>query len=211
MIENLPRRKFLRDAGIIGISTFTASHVFAQKNRNLVGDITFLDKISKQTYSLTTLRNNSLLCAYEAVLKGWQDSGYRAFKSEYYVCQGSDVALFPIHLHHESLDSLDFALLCFRKDEDEAWIKSNSLSGFDLEALSAAADILKSRNSEIDVCDYLLPFGNKNLGDGFATRKGSVFTKTLLSQNGSTIEIIVKENDEVLFNQLITTKHTLIV
>jgi hypothetical protein len=216
MRKKLLRREFLKNTGIIVIASLTTNQIFAQNqvasiSRN--GNTSFMDKISKKTYSLKTLRNNSLLHTYEAALSNWQNSGYEASGSDYYVCQDGNLALFSLHLKHESVGLLDSAILCFGKNQAGEWKSLKSLSGFDLEILTVAAGELQKNNPDIDLSDYLLPSTAQWVNDGFcfSTPKGDVFIKTILLSDASKTEIIVKEGDKILFQQTIISEHQLSV
>jgi hypothetical protein len=216
MIKNLPRREFLRSAGITGIAISITNSVFAQKqicSNHLNGNIGFMDKIPKKTYSLRTLHEPKLLNIYEKTLNDWQNCGYKASTSDYYVCQGENLFLFPLHLNHESIGLLDSTVLCFGKNETGELIKLKPLSGFDLEALAVAAASLQKHNPDIDLGGYLLPSFSSNQTNSFCfnTLKGSVFIKTLLYKNDSNTEIIVKEGNKILFQQTIISEHRLSV
>lgn len=214
MVKNLRRREFLKKAGIAGIFTMTANHVFAHNSAVFgAGNGTegLLDKLATQTQSLQTLTDTPLLVTYQTSLIPWQQSGYQATGSGYYICQHGDLVLFPLHLHHESLGLLDQVILCFEKNKIGDWVKIRPLSGFDLEALAAAATALERYNPNIALCDYLLPrlsAKHKN-PHCFSTAKGEISIKTLLSDTSSTIDVLVKEGDATLFQQKIKSKHTL--
>ncbi len=214
MVKNLRRREFLKKAGIMGIFTMTTGHAFAHKSvafDTWNGTESLLNKLVTQTHGLQTLTGTQLLSTYQAALVQWQQSGYAATGSEFFICQNSDLALFPLHLHHESTGLLDQAVLCFEKNKSGDWIKLRTLSGFDLEALAVAATTLGNYNSAINLSDYLLPrlSSKHNNPFCFGTAKGEVSIKTLLSDTNSTIEVLVKEGDNTLFQQNIISQHTL--
>lgn len=213
MAKKLHRRKFLKKAGIVCGVIFTAHHTFARKEVTSVFlKKGFLDFLPKQTHSLQTLNDSSLLNSYKTALSHWQQSGYKAHGSNYYICQYREVALFPLLLEHDSVGLLDQAILCFEKSEAGEWIRLRSLAGFELEALSVAASNLLFDRPASALADYLLPVVSSIRTESFSfiTSKGSVSIKTFLSDTNSRTEISVKETNETLFQQTITSTHQLV-
>lgn len=198
----------------MGIFTMTTSQVFAHDNAvftNLKGSESLLSKISKRTQSLQKLTNTQLLTSYEAALVQWRQSGYQPVGSDYYICLHRELALFPLHLRHESIGVLDEVILCFEKNKLGEWVKLKALSGFDLEALTVAATTLEKNNLTFNLCDYLLPHLSRKQESPFcfSTVKGEVSIKTVLSETNSITQVLVKKGSETLFQQQIKSKHTL--
>lgn len=211
-MNNLSRRVFLRSAGIISIAPLSTNHAFAQNQtikKPLSQNGSLLAKISKKTYSLETLSLNNLLNVYKLSLNDWQKNGYEAFGANFYICQDENLALFPLQYNHTILGLIDSMVLCFRKNQEDEWISIKSLSGFDLEVLTVAAEGLQKYNPDIDLGSYLLPSFPLNNTNSFCfnTPKGEVFIKTFLFENNAKTGIIVKEGDRILFQQTIISEH----
>lgn len=198
----------------MGVLALTSNHVFALNkltSTSLSGNEGFMEKISKKTCDLQTLKGADLFSIYRTALSNWQHNGYEAHGSNYYVCQPSEIVLFPLHLHHESAGSLDQAILCFAKNQADKWVKLKALSGFDLEALNVAATGLQLHNPAVNLNNYLLPILSSTHAEPFCfhTLKGDVFIKTFIADNNSNTEIIVKEGSKIVFQQKIISKHNL--
>ena len=213
-MKNPSRRVFLRNATIISIASLSANHAFAQiltPQKPSLSHGSLLARISTKTCSIEKIAFNNLFNIYNISLNNWKQSGYEAMGTNYYVCQDENLVLCPLQFHHNVVGLIDSVLLCFGKNQEGEWQSLKPLSGFDLEVLAVAAEGLQKHNPNIELSDYLLPSITQNRKDGFCftTQKGEVFIKSILLDECSRTEIIVKEGDKILFQQTIISAHHL--
>ncbi len=215
IMADLNRRNFIKNIGFVGATTLFCSSLLAQ---NSFPDFLYshneeeniLSKFSKSTISDSLLSDQSLLDCYNKSIVSWEKNGYKPSGNVCYSSDDNNLKMFPMHLHVDNIGKLDDVLLCFGKDSNGEWKSLKSLSGFDIEAITLAMNELKMHNNNVNLSHYLFPAPVQQLEPyGFTTKKGSVFLKTTLSQNTS-ILIIIKEGNTIVYKKELLSKHSLI-
>jgi len=215
IMNDLKRRNFIKNIGFVGITTLFCGSLLGQNSLLDFSDShnkeeNILSKFSKSTLSNSLLSDQSLLDCYNRSIVSWEKNGYQPSGNFCYSSEDNNLKMFPMHLHIDSMGKLDDVLLCFGKNSNGEWKFLKSLSGFDLEAITMAMNELRIRNNNIDLSQYLFPAPVQQLEPyGFTTKKGSVFLKTTLSQDTS-ILIIVKEGNTIVYKKELLSKHSLI-
>ncbi|MFH6992846.1 hypothetical protein [Flavobacterium sp. FlaQc-48] len=215
-MSDLKRRNFIKNIGFLGVTTLFCSSLLAQNSlldfshSHNGEEENILSNFSKSTFSDSLLLDPSLLDCYNKSIVSWEKNGYQPSGNFCYSSKDNNLKMFPMHLHIDSMGKLDDVLLCFGKNSNGEWQFLKSLSGFDLEAITVALNELRIHNTSTDLSHYLFPAPVQQLEPyGFTTKKGSVFLKTTLSQNTS-ILIIVKEGNTIVYKKEILSKHRLI-
>lgn len=215
---DLTRRNFIKNVGFVGATTLLCgSSLLAQNSfisfSNLENEEeNILSKFTKSAYSDTFLSDPELLDCYKKASVTWEKTGYKLSGNFCYNSVDNKLKMFPMHLHVTNTGKLDDVLLCFGKNSNGEWKSLKSLSGFDLEALTAAMKELKTKNNTVDLTPYLFPTPEQILNPyGFETKKGSVFLKTLLASNQTSTKIIVSEGSNIIFQKEIISQHSLTV
>jgi len=215
---DLTRRNFIKNVGFVGATTLLCgSSLLAQNSFTSFSKLeneeeNILSKFTKSAYSDTFFSDAALLNCYKKAIINWEKIGYQPSGSFCYSSPDGQLKMFPMHLHVEESGKLDDVLLCFGKNQNREWKALKSLSGFDLEALTAAMKELKTKNNTVDLTPYLFPTPEQILNPyGFETKKGSVFLKTLLASNQTSTKIIVSEGSNIIFQKEIISQHSLTV
>lgn len=214
---DLTRRNFLKNVGFVGATTLFCSSLLAQNTfidfiESEKEEENILAKFRQSTYSDTFSLNPMLLDCYKKAIVNWEKMGYEPSGNFCYSSSDDQLKLFPIHLHVNGSGKLDTVLLCFGKNSNGEWKTLKSLSGFDLEAITVAMKELKTKNTTVDLTQYLFPSPVQPLNPyGFETKKGSVFLKTLLSPEQTSTKIVITEGSNIIFQKEVLSQHSLIV
>ncbi|MGQ7945868.1 hypothetical protein [Flavobacterium sp. WC2509] len=214
---DLTRRNFIKNVGFVGTTTlFCGGSLLAQNTYGSIWDSdneekNILSRFSKSNFS-DILSDAGLLACYKKASLSWEKIGYKSSGNFCYSSEDNQLKMFPMHLHVNGSGKLDDVLLCFGKNSNGEWKTLKSLSGFDLEAITVAMKELKKANSSVDLSKYLFPSPIQNFNPyGFETIKGSVFLKTQLCQNQTSIKIVVTEGLNIVFQKEIISQHSLSV
>ncbi|CAD0005936.1 hypothetical protein [Flavobacterium chungangense] len=215
---DLTRRNFIKNVGFIGATTlFCGSSLLAQNTFGSFSDFgneneNILSQFSKSSCTDVFLSDSALLECYKNAAFGLEKTGYKLSGNFCYNSADNQLKMFPMHLLVDGSGKLDDVLLCLGKNSNGEWNSLRSLSGFDLEAISMAMKELSKKNNAADLTQYLLPAPVKQVNPyGFETKRGSVFLKTHLSDNHTSIEMVVTEGSHVVFQKEIISRHNFTV
>lgn len=214
---DLTRRNFIKNVGFVSTATlFCGSSILAQNNISSLldsqnGEEDILSQFSKSSFS-DAFSDSALLACYKKASLSWEKTGYKPSGNVCYSSIDNQLKMFPMHLYVNGSGKLDDVLLCFGKNTNGEWNTLKPLSGFDLEAISAAMKELKTKNNTVDLTHYLFPAAVKQQSPySFETKKGRVFLKTLLSADQTSTKIVVMEGSTIVYQEEIISQHSLTV
>ncbi|WP_163409455.1 hypothetical protein [Flavobacterium ajazii] len=215
---DLTRRNFIKNVGFVGTATlFCGSSLLAQNTFDSFSnsdneDENILSNFSKSNSSDAFLADSALLECYKKASLNLEKTGYQPSGNFCFSSLDNQLKMFPMHLYVNGTGKLDDLLLCLGKNSKGEWISLKSLSGFDLEAIKVAMKELKSKNSTVDLTNYLFPSPSNQLNPyGFETKRGSVFLKTQLCYDQTSTKIVVKEGSSIVYEKEIISQHSLTV
>lgn len=142
----------------------------------------------------------------------WQLTGYEPLTGEFYFCKQVQKAVYLLQLPHKDLGTLDIAALVFQKEDISRgnWSFLASLSGFHLEALAKAAEVLKTTNGPRRLANLLLPDSRETpyIAGRYITASGTVAVRAILSKDRAThVKAVIYEADQELWSSEYTSQY----
>lgn len=168
----------------------------------------FSESVQARRKTMTFLQPQELVSQIGQTDSFLAARGFLRESSSTFFCASGRICFYPLVLKQARVQLNDLLIPVFNRQADGSWKRLVVLTGYQVEALSRAANALAGL--DIPLHEILLPAGAIAAdGSKFITSRGEVSVKTQIKDGFAQTDITVRGDQKTLFSDSFRSQHTL--